>query len=240
MNEVGETKPARAQVETGTIDKAQKATKDDLPKSYVSFKAQSLAHFTNPFTSKAANSKQSLDKFISGMDDADFIQEISDQMGNQIKFEKPYDMLLWGLHHSDNIPSPIVKRIKQILADQDPSATYQSMKDEGKRLAYHIDLLAMSGRLDTEGNVFRSTITSSFTGRTKWQMQLEKEVSLGEIENYKNTMGPYKKNFSDQYNAGLKELAKLQMLRKKTATDADFFASHDKIKKVLADAEGRK
>lgn len=228
-------KPARAQVETGT-----KSEKVDLPRSYVSFKANNLAHFTNPFKTKAAKSNKSLENFLTDLSDDDFVKEISDQMGNQIHFEKPYDMLLWGLHHSSDLPRPISKRIKEVLHDQDPGATYESMKDEAKRLSYHIDLLAMSGRLDTEGNVFRSTITSSFTGRTKWQLQLEKEVALGEIENFKNTMAPYKKNFSDQYDAGLKELAKIQMLRKRSKTDADFFAAHDKIKKVLADAEGKK
>jgi len=213
---------------------------EDLPKSYVSFKAQTLAHFTNPFNSAASKSKQSLAKFVDGMDDADFVQEISDQMGNQIKFEKSHDMLLWGLHHSDGIPSPITNKIKKVLHDNDPNGTIASWKDEGRRLSAHIDMLAMSGRLDTEGNVFRSTITTSFTGRTKWQKEAEKESALEEIENFKNSMAPYAKNFKDEYNAGLKELVKLQKLRSSSKTDADFFASHDKVKKILEKAEGGK
>lgn len=213
---------------------------EDLPKSYVSFKSQSIAHFTNPFTSAAAKSKQTLSRFLDGMDDADFIQEISDQMGNQIKFEKPVDMLLWGLHHGDGIPAPITSKIKKVLHDQDPNGTIASWKDEGRRLSAHIDMLAMSGRLDTEGNVFRSTITTSFTGRTKWQKEAEKEAALEELENFKNSMAPYAKNFKEEYNAGLKELAKLQSLRRASKTDENFFAAHDKVKKILEKAEGGK
>lgn len=218
---------------------AEAGIHEDLPKSYVSFKAQTMAHFTNPFNTAAAKSKQTLSKFVEGMDDTDFVQEISDQMGNQIKFEKSSDMLLWGLHNSESIPSPITSKIKKVLHDQDPNGTIASWKDEGRRLSAHIDMLAMSGRLDTEGNVFRSTITTSFTGRTKWQREAEKEASLEEIENFKNSMAPYSKNFKDEYNAGLKELVKLQKLRSSSKTDADFFTSHDKVKKILEKAEGR-
>jgi hypothetical protein len=199
-----------------------------------------VANFTNPFNSAAARSKQTLAKFLDGMDDTDFVQEISDQMGNQIKFEKSTDMLLWGLHHSEHIPSPITNKIKKVLHDQDPNGTIAQWKDEGKRLSAHIDMLAMSGRLDTEGNVFRTTITTSFTGRTKWQREAEQEAALEEIQNYKSTMAPYAKNFKEEYNDGLKNLAKLQTLRKASKTDEDFFTAHGKIKKLLEGAEGRK
>jgi hypothetical protein len=215
------------------------AAHEDIPKSYVSFRQKAVANFTNPFTSRASQQKKTLAKFLEGMDDADFIKEISDQMGNAIKFEKPFDMLLWGLHHSEHIPSPITGKIKEILHDQDPAGTIADWKDEAKRLSAHIDMLAMSGRLDTEGNVFRSTITTSFAGRTRWQLEAEKEAGLEEIQNYKHTMGPYKKNFSAEYDAGLKELAKLQTLRKASKTDENFFAAHSKIKKILEDAENR-
>jgi hypothetical protein len=220
-------------------EEAKQAAHEDIPKSYVSFRQKAVANFTNPFTSRASQQKKTLAKFLEGMDDADFIKEISDQMGNAIKFEKPFDMLLWGLHHSEHIPSPITGKIKEILHDQDPAGTIADWKDEAKRLSAHIDMLAMSGRLDTEGNVFRSTITTSFAGRTRWQLEAEKEAGLEEIQNYKHTMGPYKKNFSAEYDAGLKELAKLQTLRKASKTDENFFAAHSKIKKILEDAENR-
>jgi uncharacterized protein YaiL (DUF2058 family) len=219
--------------------KAQELKNADIPKSYVSFKKQTVAHFINPFADRAKQAKKSLDKFLDGMADDDFIQEISDQMGNQIHFEKPYDMLLWGLHHSDAIPSSITKKIKSVLHDQDPGGTYAEWKDEARRLSAHVDMLAMSGRLDVEGNVFRSTITTSFTGRTRWQREAEKEAAVEEIENFKNTMGPYAKNFKSEYQAGLKELVKLQTLRRQSKTDESFFKSHDKIKKILEDAENR-
>lgn len=212
---------------------------EDIPKSYVSFRQKAVSNFTNPFVNRASQEKKTLAKFVDGMDDADFVKEISDQMGNAIKFEKPFDMLLWGLHHSEHIPSPITGKIKEILHDQDPAGTIKDWKDEGKRLSAHIDMLAMSGRLNTEGNVFRSTITTSFAGRTRWQKEAEKEAALEEVQNYKHTMGPYKKNFSAEYNAGLKELAKLQTLRKASKTDENFFAAHSKIKKILEDAENR-
>jgi hypothetical protein len=233
-------KPVKAAAKVEAKAGAKTGAKVDLPKSYVSFKKDTLAHFTNPFKSRAAKQKQSLEKFLDGMDDVDFVKEISDQMGNQIRFEKPFDMLLWGLHHGDSIPGAITKKIINVLSDQDPSGTIAQWKEEGKRLSAHIDMLAMSGRLDTEGNVFRSTITSSFSGRTRWQREAEKEAALEEVENYKNSMGPYAKNFGSNYDAGLKELAKLQKLRRLSKTDADFYKAHDKIKAILEKAEGGK
>jgi hypothetical protein len=232
--------PAGNVIDIANIHKLTGAVHEDLPKSYVSFKQSALSHFINPFTSGAKKQNKSLASFLDGMDDTDFVQEIGDQMGNRIKFEKSHDMLLWGLHHSEDIPVPIVSRIKKVLHDADPNGTIAEWKDEAKRLSAHIDMLAMSGRLDTEGNVFRSTISTSFVGRTRWQREAEKEAALTEIQNYKTTMGPYKKNFADEYDEGLKQLAKLQSLRKNSKTDEDFFKAHAKIKKILEDSEGRK
>lgn len=236
------THPSPSEISLQPIHSAsvsKQAAHEDIPKSYVSFRQKAVANFINPFTSRASQEKKTLAKFLDGMDDADFIKEISDQMGNAIKFEKPFDMLLWGLHHSEHIPSPITNKIKAILHDQDPAGTIADWKDEARRLSAHIDMLAMSGRLDTEGNVFRSTITTSFAGRTRWQKEAEKEAALEEVQNYKHTMGPYKKNFAAEYDAGLKELAKLQTLRKASKTDENFFAAHSKIKKILENAENR-
>lgn len=211
----------------------------DLPKSYTTFKRNAVANFINPFYKGSESANKNLGKFLEDMDDKDFIQEISDQMGNSIHFEKPHDMLLWGLHFSKDLPSPLTKKIKETLANLDPDGNLTSWKDEARRLGAHIDMLAMSGRLETEGNVFRSTITTSFTGRTKWQREAEKEAAIAEVENYKDAMAPYAKNYKAEYQAGLKELAKLQSLRRAASTDEDFFGYHDQIKKVLENAENR-
>lgn len=188
------------------------------PRNYVSFKVDTVSRFTNNINKAAKKKNETLAGYLRGLDDEDFINEVRDQMGNQIRFEKPNDLMLWTVHHGDKVPAPIYNRTITWLKNQDPTQTVESLRKQAKVLDNHIEMLAYSGRLDTQGNVFKSTITADYGSRTKWQRALLADVSKEEIADYSATMGSYKKNFPDGYNQGLQQLTKLQAARNKLKT----------------------
>jgi hypothetical protein len=205
-----------------------KVAKEVSPRDYVSFKVDSLSYLKNGFSDRAKKAGQSLQKFLDGMDDTDFAQEVSDQMGNKIRFEKPYDLMLWAYHHKSDLPKEIGDRVFGYLHDEDPTITHEQLRHEAKVLDHHIEMLAYSGKLDTEGNVFRSTITSDYANRTKHQRKLMMDVSAQEIEDFRVVMGGFAQTNPNEYNAGLARLIKMQALRNKMKVlDAEREATAD-------------
>jgi hypothetical protein len=212
---------------------ATKEAVEAAPRNYVSFKVNTLSGFTNRISDAAKKKNKTLANYLRGLDDNEFIEEVGDQMGNNIRFEKPQDLMLWAVHHGDNIPAPIYNRAVSWLKDQDPTQTVESLRKQGKVLDNHIEMLAYSGRLDVEGNVFRSTVTSDYGSRTKWQRRLLADVSKEEVADYSATMGSYKKNFPEAYNQGLQTLAKLQAARSNLKTLEAAIEKTREIRKII-------
>lgn len=209
------------------------AAQDPEPRHYVSFKVDALAPMRNNFTKAASKSGQSLEKYLSGMDDADFVEEVKDHTGHAIHFEKPSDLMLWAHSNGDDLPKPIQNKIVEWLTNEDPTQNAASLRKQADILDHHIELLAYSGRLDSEGNVFRSTVTSAWKDRTKWQKQLLAEVSKEEISEYSRTMASFKKNWPQEYNDGLAMLTKLQTLRNKAKTLEGVMEHTDKARDII-------
>ena len=209
------------------------AAKEPEPRHYVSFKVDALAPLRNRFSKAAAKSSQGLESYLKGMDNADFIEEVKDQTGHAIHFEKPFDLMLWAFHNSADIPQPVSNKILSWLKDEDPTQNVESLKKQAKILDHHIELLAYSGRLDSEGNVFRSTVTSAWKDRTRWQRELLQDVSEEEVSEYNRTMNGFKKNFPTEYNDGLQRLLKLQTLRNKAKSLEAAIGHTDDIRDII-------
>ncbi|HEY1645809.1 MAG TPA: hypothetical protein VGF75_05570 [Candidatus Saccharimonadales bacterium] len=216
------------------------AAKEPEPRHYVSFKVDALAPMRNTFNKAAAKSSQSLESYLKGMDNADFVEEVKDQTGHAIHFEKPFDLMLWAFHNSDDIPKAVSNKILGWLKDEDPTQTIESLRKQAKILDHHIELLAYSGRLDSEGNVFRSTVTSAWKDRTRWQRELLQDVSTEEVSEYSRTMRAFKTNWPQEYNDGLAMLLKLQTLRNKAKTLEGAISHTDDIRDIIMKKPGGK
>lgn len=217
-----------------------KVAKEVSPRDYVSFKVDSLSYLKNGFSGRAKASNQTLEKFLDGMDDHDFAQEVSDQMGNQIKFEKPYDLMLWAYHHGDELPKPVKDKVFNYLHDEDPSLTHEQLRKEAAVLDHHIEMLAYSGKLDTEGNVFKSTVTHDYANRTQYQAKLMQDVSVQELHDFRQVMGAYQQTNPEEYNAALARLIKMQALRNRIKVLETQQTKTGEIRKVISDVKSRK
>ena len=215
-NNVGKAVAAQTKEDTEALSKAA----EEEPRQYVSFKANNLAYFRNP---SGNSGKQTFDysKWLEGMSDKDFDSEVRDHVGNHWFFEDPKHLMTWAYQYRDQMPKEFRQKIEERLSDLDPTGTPKSWNTESKNMERHLEKLADTGKLFTQGNIYRSSKFDSWGTRTKWQKELNnKDLEKAERLNLQKSLKPYETNFPQQILTAQTTLKNLQMLRRK-AIDAD-------------------
>ena len=200
---------------------------------FASFKVNSLAYFSNP-KPKGAPENFNYKKWLSedeGMSHDQFIKELRDHMMSAgQKFENPEHMLLWGLLHEKKMPPAFGERIQQELHDLDPHIPLKERDKQAQVLLAHMGDLAYTGRLDAEGNVFRSTKVASWTNSTKWMEDLRKEALQAEIEQLAHNYRQYPE-LVKSVTAQIKELQKIRI--KTSTTPKRYINMSDQIRTAI-------
>src|SRR5262249_44998912 len=131
-------------------------------------------------------------------------------------FENPEHALLWANSFRSELPKPFQKRLIEELHEINPNETIKIWDEQSKNLATHMQELAYTGRLFSQGNIFRTTQVDKWLSKTKFQQQLREEVETQELAQLKKTLSRHPKAFK-QAALVMKEL---QGFRRK-ATNAD-------------------
>jgi hypothetical protein len=204
-------KVAKASKEVSTANTAKvNEAKSENPRQYASFKIDSLAYFKNIKSSfDEAKSKVNWEKDLQELSDEDLIKDLKEHSPN-LKFESDRNAILWAYNYAKNLPKPFLSRIEDLLQDRlgnDPRVWAR----QAKELENHMENLAYSGYLSSEGNIFRST---NLEGRpTKWQRELSREYIQQERDEYYAAMAPYRKFHSQEVRSGYELLESLQRAR---------------------------
>jgi hypothetical protein len=210
----GSTDKVGKQIEQSTKTKQESQVTAALqePRKFAQLKEESVAYFRNPSPSK--QSKFDYSKWLEDMDRHDFISELRSHLGDQPFFENPEHLLTWAVQFKDQMPKPFYDRIIEELNWSNPTGTAASWQQKARNMERHLDKLADTGRLWSEGNVFRSSNFDNWTNRTQWQRQLNPEVEKKEMDELMQQLGPYKKNYPMQYQLAQDMMKELQKYRR--------------------------
>lgn len=133
----------------------------------------------------------------------------SGDQGYDVKFDSPVDKILYTLN--SNTKTAIRDRkfnmdrlFKYFGGEKTPAQIYEM----AGKVKTQLDAAIRERRTD----FYKDPKLSDLRFPKMFEISPEAE----EVMDYNKTMAPYKANFFDQYTAGLKELAKLQQLRKAT------------------------
>lgn len=205
------------------------------PRRYVSFKANSLAYFKNP---RPKNSQFNVRSWLEDMSDEDFDKELRDHItGPKWFFENPQHLMLWAYQYRNKMDKAFAERIAERLEDIDPTGTPSKWSREAKIMERHLDKLADTGKLFTEGNIFRSSNFDSWGNRTKWQKQLNNEdLEKAEKLQLAKVLQPLKQNFPEDVQNASTSLKNLQMLRRKATSAGEDLKITSKIKSLISSA----
>lgn len=153
----------------------------------------SIAYFKNPFkdrlasdgTKIGARDKRSWNERLKAENTERFIQTLKEADGDFIRFENPYHRMLYHYANRDNLSKPIrdrlLRELKKQSEKQGRSLKATDFQKEADWAMVHLNMLAQSGRLTSEGNIFNSTKTGGPENWTKWQAQLQTEVDSQEM-----------------------------------------------------------
>jgi hypothetical protein len=210
----GATKRVTASTERVNKGNEHRLTKaqEEEPRRFAQMKIDHLAYFKNP-SGSASKAKFDYRKWLDGMDSPDFIKELRDHIGNQWFFEKPQHLLEYALSYRKELPSVFAGRVVKELEELDPEGDVHKWYASAIKRDKHLENMATTGRLWTEGNIFRSSKFAPGTRATKWQVQLNKEAQAIK-KNEKNTlaakMKPTQKHYPDAAKLAQSMLDKLQ------------------------------
>jgi len=183
-------------VDTGNAKRLSKAQEEE-PRKFAQMKIDHLAYFKNP-SGSASKTKFDYRSWLDGMDSPDFIKELRDHIGNQWFFEKPQHLLEYALSYRKELPSVFAGRIVKELEEIDPEGDVTKWYASAIKRDKHLENMATTGRLWTEGNIFRSSKFAPGTRATKWQAQLNKEAQAIK-KNEKNTLAAKMKPTTKHY-----------------------------------------
>lgn len=118
-------------------------------------------------------SKAGLNKFIDTLRAAD---------GSKIHFEDQTHRMLYHLGNKPEkgLADALIYRLQQVKGYEEKSP--KQIREEANWLHVHLYDLARSGRLHTEGNVFRSTKLGGPMSWTKWQKPLSSEGDINMVQ----------------------------------------------------------
>lgn len=211
------TVKATRKVNSGNA-KRLSAARESEPRRFAQMKVDQLQYFRNPAKASGKDAKGfDYSKWLAGMDSKDFISEIRSHLGNDWFFEDPQHTLEHALTYSGDMPAAFKKRITEELHELDPEGTVKSWLDTGKKRDRHLDALATTGQLWSEGNVFRSSRFGPGQKPTKWQGQLYRDAALikkNETNNLEAKLSSYKRNYPDNVAIGKRLLKSVQDAQK--------------------------
>lgn len=211
-------KVAKIQRQLDTESKATQAEAiEQEPRKYYSLKTQSLSYFKNP---RPKNAQFNYEKWLSDMSDEDLDKEIESHLGNNWFFENPKHMMLWAYQYKNEMPEPFRNRIVERLQELDPQGNPEIWSKASKNMERHLDKLAQTGKLWSEGNVFRSSIFDSWKDRTSWQKELNLDLEKVDQKNLSKVLAPFNRNFPEEVILAKQTLKQLHSLRR-AAIDAD-------------------
>jgi hypothetical protein len=164
-----------------------------------------------------------------------FIETLKESDGDFINFESPYHRMLYHWANRDSLPTPVRdKLLREMKQWQERQKTPRFMKAEdfNKEADWnlvHLTKLAQSGRLSSEGNVFKSTQTGGQHVMTQWQEQLGTEVEQSEFAYLKETL----KLFPEQKELLENAMQLLQMNRSNAKTPEEWLQYNKAINEHL-------
>jgi hypothetical protein len=197
-----------------TQSKALAKAVEEEPRRFAQMKIDHLRYFKNP-AQNAGTSKFNYKAWLDGMDSSDFLSELRAHVGNQWFFEKPQHLLEYALQYSNSMPPPFKHRILEELEQVDPEGDLETWLGSGKKRDKHLENMATTGRLWTEGNIFRSSRFAPGSKSTKWQVQLNKEAAIvkkNEKADLAKKMKPTKNNYPEIDQLTQTILANLQKI----------------------------
>lgn len=120
---------------------------------------------------------------------AEFVDFLKEADGNTINFENDYHRMLYHYANRDQLPAELraklLREMKKVV-ETGPRPRYKMTAKDFAREAdwqlVHLQLLAQSGRLGKEGNVFHSSKFGGPENWTPWQNELHTEVEKQELQ----------------------------------------------------------
>lgn len=192
--------------------------KEQEPRKFAQMKTNFIAYYKN--NSSSSKTMGSLGKEIKDMDSEEFVHSIMEQIGNNFKFENSEHALLWANSFRNELPKPFQKRLIEELHDINPKETVAKWDEQSKNLGMHMQELAYTGRLFSQGNIFRSTKVEDWTTKTGWQLQLRDELETRELQVLKKVMQRYPK----AYKQAVTITKQMQAMRRE-AVNVDQYAN---------------
>lgn len=177
---------------------------EEEPHKFAQLKESTISYFIN--SAKKAGSDEALTKQLRDTDSEEFLGNIKEMFGNMYKFENSEHMLLWANAFRGDLPRPFQTRLMRELREMHPTQTVKDFNRASDNLATHMGLLAKTGKLFTEGNVFRSTRIADWTSPTKWQRQLKREAAAIQTAQLKKIM----QRFPNEYKMITDALFRIQ------------------------------
>jgi hypothetical protein len=220
INEVNAQQVEANQIITGIKDNAKKAQEvqsvreQPLAKGdritgdrFAQHRADSIAYFRNPSsgsqrlaadgTKIGSRDKRTWNERMKAENLDQFIDTLKAADKDMIHFENPYHRMLFHWANRRSLPKPVqdklLREMKYYLASQ-KNPVFASAKEISAQADWnlvHLTKLAQSGRLVSEGNVFRSTQVNGQGTMTQWQGELDTELEKQEYETLKRSLTLY-------------------------------------------------
>lgn len=182
---------------------------------------------------------QELSKWLKDLDSDDFLADLKDELGaGKYKFESDAHALLWANYYRKELPKQMATRVTEELEKTMKGGTQAKFDTASQNLERHMSYLAYVGRLQSQKNIFRSTLVSEWTHKTKWQKQLLSEVENLEFQKLSGSLSRHPE-IKAQALAILKNLQKARRLVDNAETDravTNMIKLHD-LKRIKARAK---
>jgi len=162
---------------TKKLNKAEKRTKGTSisPEQFAQHKVDTNAYLRAP-RNRIQVAEAISDRSKEGL--IKFKKLLRDAGGNRLHFENAAHEFLYHYGNRKQLPeglaNSLVYRIKQLKGYE--NASTKDIQKEADWLHVHLSNLAGSGRLASEGNMFRSSKLTAPFSWTKWQHQLSEET----------------------------------------------------------------
>ena len=231
---------AKAKVD---FDKAEAKLREEQPRHYVQFKVNNLAYLRNPITKGTVRGIKSTSRvndfdyktWLEDMSDKDFDKEVWDHTGNKFFFENPEHAMLWAYQYRAQMPKPFAQRIEDRLHELIPNVTNPQLMNASKNMDRHLEKLADTGLLTSEGNVYRSSnFFGDWSNRTKWQKELNKDLDRKELLEFKFVTKSLKNSSPIAIQTAEAALKNLQTLRRAATSAGEDLKVSNRIKKLMS------
>jgi len=174
---------------------------------FASHRVESIAYFKNPNsgsqrlaadgTKIGGRDKRTWNVRMKAENFEQFINTLKEADGDRIHFENPYHRMLFHWANRDSLPQPVrdklLREMKGYLARQ-KNPVYASAKEITEQADWnlvHTMQMAQTGRLTSEGNIFRSTQMNGPGTMTQWQGELQTEMEQQEYETLRKSLTLY-------------------------------------------------